>query len=106
MIDTTKKLDKMRRDGNAVLADVSRLYFEKLHLDIKLKVTGVLPKYLKVYDNGKKVTVSNDNVTFFETKIEWNGLFEWLYKHISGNDVEHWSLHELKDTSSFSKYCG
>jgi len=80
----------------------------KVSLGIKLKIDGVLPKYLKVYTEGDKrgvVTVSNDKVSFIETDIKYSRLFDWVYKHISGNDHEHWMLFELQELSGFIEHC-
>ena len=104
-MDIEDKLKEQVRNGNDFIADVSNLYFEKSKLDIKLKVEGILPKFMKVYTEKELVTISNDGKTFIEANVKYTRLFDYLYNHISGNDTEHWMLFELKEVSDFSKYC-
>lgn len=104
-MDIEDKLKEQIENGNDFIADVSNLYFEKSKLDIKLSVDGILPKFMKVYTEKELVTISNDGKTFIEANIKYTRLFDWLYNHVSGNDIEHWMLFELKDVADFSKYC-
>ena len=73
--------------------------------EVKLRVNGKPPKYMKVYTEGEmrgKVFVSENKLEFKDTKMTLNGimeirLYEYIYKHIQGNDIEHWMLFELKE---------
>ena len=77
-------------------------------LKIYLEVDGYLPKYLKRYTDGEakgEIYQSEDNKEFTKTEIKWTSVYEFVYKHISGSDREHWMLWELRAKEDFLKYC-
>lgn len=70
---------------------------------IKLIITGTPPEYMKVFAEKDKrgiVLFSNDNISWRQSKlkidtIEIVRLYENIYDHISGCDVEQWMLFKL-----------
>lgn len=80
-------------------------------MKIELKVTGNLPKYIKVYTDdkfkiaGHPVYFSEDKKTFKKSRTVIKDskelrLYEQLYKHISGNDEEKWMLFQLSPSKN------
>ena len=73
---------------------------------IKLRVNGKPPKFMKVMtgegDDYGIVYIGNNKNEFKCTDLRIKGtielrLYEQIYNHISGNDIEHWMLFELSE---------
>lgn len=80
--------------------------YMKSTFKIKLKIKGTPPNFMKVItkkgDDYGVVYVGNNKEEFKRTDLKISGieelrLYEQVYLHISGNDIGHWMLFELKE---------
>ena len=81
-------------------------YYMKSPFKIKFKIKGTPPNFMKVItkkgDDYGVVYVGNNKEELKRTDLKISGieelrLYEQVYLHISGNDIEHWMLFELKE---------
>ena len=73
---------------------------------VKLRINGTPPRFMKIMTgkgaNYGVVYIGNNKDEFKCTDLKISGieelrLYEQIYLHISGNDIEHWMMFELKE---------